>query len=115
MADRFPDSIAETIGQFEVVSRSPTDGGTEQVDVPRRTGVLRFQDNSVELEVSPGFNPVVSWTQRGPGSWAGRPPEERITDGAVVLGAVARQPGEVAINRWRQGALVKLIRCATRA
>jgi hypothetical protein len=60
MADRFPDQVAETIGQFQVVSRSPTDGRTEQVDVPRRTGVLRFQDNAVELEVSPGFNPVVS-------------------------------------------------------
>jgi len=97
MADRFPDQVAETIGQFQVVSRSPTDGRTEQVDMPRRTGVLRFHDNSVELEVSPGFNPVVSWARRGPGSWAGEPPEERITDGAVVLGAVARQPGEVSL------------------
>jgi hypothetical protein len=97
MADRFPDQVAETIGQFQVVSRSPTEGGTRQVDLPRRTGVLRFQDNAVELEVSPAFNPVVSWTQRGPGSWAGGPPEERFTDGAVVLGAVARQPGKVSL------------------
>lgn len=97
MGDRFPDQVAETIGQFQVVSRPPADGTTEQVDVPQRTGVLRFRDNAVELEVSPGFNPVVSWTRRGPGSWAGGPPEERITDGAVVLGAVARQPGEVSL------------------
>ncbi|WP_133147316.1 HEPN domain-containing protein [Mycolicibacterium novocastrense] len=97
MADRFPDQVAETIGQFQVVSRPPADGTTEQVDVPQRTGVLRFRDNAVELEVSPGFNPVVSWTRRGPGSWAGGPPEERITDGAVVLGAIARQPGEVSL------------------
>ncbi|MGD1239271.1 HEPN domain-containing protein [Mycobacterium seoulense] len=97
MADRFPDEVAETIGQFQVVSRTPIDSGTEQVDVPRRTGVLRLKDNAVELEVSPGFNPVVSWTRRGPGSWAGEPPEERITDGAVVLGAVSRRPGEVSL------------------
>lgn len=97
MANRFPDQIAETIGQFQLVAGSSNDGRAEQADLPRRTGVLRFQDNSVELEVSPGFNPVVPWPQRGAGSWAGGPLTERITDGAVVLGAVARQPGDVSL------------------
>jgi hypothetical protein len=97
MPDRFPDQIAETIGQFEVVPRPSPDGEAEHADAPRRTGVLRLNDNRVQLEVSPGFNPMVSWTQRGPGSWAGSPPEERITDDAVVLGAIARQPGEVSL------------------
>jgi hypothetical protein len=97
MADRFPEQIAETIGQFELVRRSSSDGGAEHADVPRRTGVLRLKDNRVQLEVSPGFNPMVFWTQQGPGSWAGRPPKERITDDAVVIGAIARQPGEVSL------------------
>lgn len=97
MAGRFPEQIAETIGLFKLVPRSTSDGQAEHVDVPRRTGILRLSDNRVQLEVSPGFNPTVSWTQRGPGSWAGSPPEERITDDAVVIGAIARQPGEVSL------------------
>lgn len=97
MAGRFPDQVTETIGQFQVVPLSSTDGAADPVDMPRRTGVLRYQDRAVELEVSPGFNPLVAWTQRGPGSWAGRPPEKRVTDGAVVLGAVASRPGEVSL------------------
>lgn len=97
MVDRFPEQIAETIGLSELVPRSSSDAGAEHVDAPRRTGVLRLKDNGVQLEVSPGFNPMVSWTQRGPGSWAGSPPEERITDDAAVIGAIARQPGEVSL------------------
>jgi hypothetical protein len=97
MADRFPDQTAETIGQFQVVSNSLAASGAEEADLLRRTGVLRFQDNAVELEVSPAFNPVVSWTKTGPGSYAGKPPEDGITDDAVVLGAIARQPGEVSL------------------
>ena len=97
MVDRFPEQVAETIGLFELVPRSSSDGEAEKIDVPRRTGVLRLKDNRVQLEVSPGFNPMVSWTQRWAGSWAGRPPDERITDDGVVIGAIARQPGEVSL------------------
>lgn len=64
MADRFPGQISETIGQFRVVLR---DGSAEDLDAQQRTGVLRFRDKAIELEVSPAFTPVVSWTQRRPG------------------------------------------------
>lgn len=97
MPDCFPDQIVETIGQFDIVPGSFADGEAEHAGALRRTGVLRLNDNRVQLEVSPGFNSMVSWKQRGPGLRAGSPPAERITDGAVVLGAIARRPGQVSL------------------
>ncbi|SIG32066.1 HEPN domain-containing protein [Mycobacteroides abscessus] len=94
MAERFPEQTAETIGQFQVVSKA---SAAETTATPPRTGVLRFRDNRVELEVSPSFNPIVEWTRRGPGSFAGSPPQHRVTDDAVVLGATAIKPGEVSL------------------
>ncbi|MDO2981397.1 MULTISPECIES: HEPN domain-containing protein [Mycobacteriaceae] len=94
MADRFPDQTAETIGQFQVVSKA---SDAETTQTPLRTGVLRFRDNRIELEVSPSFNPMVEWTRRGPGSFAGGPPQERVTDDGVVVGATAIRPGEVSL------------------
>lgn len=94
MADPFPEQTPETIGQFQVVSKAEAAAASAP---PRRTGVLRFRDNRVELEVSPSFNPIVEWTQRGPGSFAGRLPRQRVTDDAVVVGATAIQPGEVSL------------------
>jgi len=91
MADRFPNQTPETIGQFGVVS-SPRGDVAQQ-----RTGVLRFRDNVVELEVSPGFSSVVSWTKTGPGTHDGRPSDDRVPDDSVVLGVIAGQPGEVTL------------------
>ena len=93
MADRFPEQTAETIGQFQVVPKA----ATETAATPPRTGVLRFRDNRVELEVSPSFNQMVEWTSRGAGSFAGRSPRQRVTDAAVVLGATAMSSGEVSL------------------
>ncbi|MDZ4232573.1 MAG: hypothetical protein U1C73_02160 [Dietzia sp.] len=94
MADRFPEQTPETIGQFQV---APKASAAKTTATPPRTGVLRFRDNRVELEVSPSFNPIVEWTQRAPGSFAGSPPQQRVTDDAVVLGATAISPGEVSL------------------
>ncbi|MGV0838072.1 HEPN domain-containing protein [Mycolicibacterium thermoresistibile] len=94
MTDRFPEQTPETIGQFQVVFKA---AAAETTATPPRTGVLRFRDSRVELEVSPSFNPIVEWTQRGPGSFAGSPPQQRVTDDAVVLGATAINPGEVSL------------------
>lgn len=94
MADKFPGEISEPIGQFRVVPRG---GSAEDPDVQQRTGVLRFRDKAIELEVSPAFTPVVSWTERRPGMYAGSPPQGRITDDAVLLGVVASNPGEVSL------------------
>ncbi|ULP48050.1 HEPN domain-containing protein [Mycolicibacter virginiensis] len=106
MADRFPDHTAETIGQFQVVSTSLSTSEAEETGSIRRTGILRFGDKTVELEVSPGFNPMISWTQTGPGSHTGTSPKRRITDDAVVLGAIAHQPARVSLwglrSRTRQ-------------
>lgn len=60
MADRFPEQTPETIGQFQVVPKASL---TETTATPPRTGVLRFRDNRVELEVSPSFNPMVEWRE----------------------------------------------------
>lgn len=94
MADEFSGEISEAIGQFRVVRRG---GSAEDPDVQQRTGVLRFCDNAIELEVSPAFTPVVAWTERRPGTYAGSPPRGRITDDAVLLGVVATNPGEVSL------------------
>lgn len=94
MADQFPGQMSETIGQFRVV---PTGGSAGDPEVQKRTGVLRFRDNAIEVEVSPAFTPTVTWTEPHPGTYAGSPPQRRITDDAVILGLVASNPGEVSL------------------
>lgn len=44
--DKFPDPMAESIGQFQVVDS----GG--KFHSPRRTGVLRFSENRASLDLS---------------------------------------------------------------
>ena len=88
--DKFPDPMAESIGQFQVV-----DAGGE-FHSPRRTGVLRFSENRASLEVSPGFTPSVKWTEQPNGGWVGSPNDSEPARFSV-LGSLAVNPSAVTL------------------
>lgn len=88
--EKFPDPTAESIGQFQVVD---SDGEGQS---PQRTGVLRFSENRVSLEISPGFTPTVKWTERPSGGWVGSHNDSEPAR-FVVLGSLAVTPSAVTL------------------
>ncbi|WP_147290714.1 HEPN domain-containing protein [Rhodococcus gordoniae] len=88
--EKFPDPTSESIGQFQVVDSN----GKGQS--PQRTGVLRFSDNRVTLEVSPGFTPTVRWSQQPSGGWVGSNNDSEPARFAV-LGSLAVNPSAVTL------------------
>ncbi|KXO99404.1 Uncharacterised protein (plasmid) [Tsukamurella tyrosinosolvens] len=96
MADQFPTTDSESIGQFVVVPKLP-DGTDPDKSQVVRTGVLRYRPGRVELEVSPSFNPMTKWTESTPGRFTGTSNDELITDEAVILGTVVSSPQGVSL------------------
>ena len=88
--EKFPDPTTESIGQFQVVDP----GGSAQS--PQRTGVLRFSENRVTLETSPGFTPTVKWTEQPSGGWVGSHNDSEPSR-FVVLGSLAVNPSAVTL------------------
>lgn len=88
--EKFPDTTAESIGQFQVVS---SDGDGQS---PQRTGVLRFGKNRTTLEISPGFTPTVKWTEQPSGGWVGSPNDSEPARFSV-LGSLAVNPSAVTL------------------
>ncbi|MBJ7291120.1 HEPN domain-containing protein [Williamsia sp.] len=88
--ERFPDPTTESIGQFQRV-----DAAGDALS-PVRTGILRFTDDRVALEVSPGFTPLIEWVEQPDGNgMVGNPADEPAE--SVVLGSLAVNPNEVTL------------------
>lgn len=90
MIQRFPDTDRESLGQFDLFIPGSTDPG------PTRTGLLRYREEEIKLEVSPSFTPAIQWEQHGDNTWTGKSTDSEPHD-VVVLGSLSVNPGEVSL------------------
>lgn len=92
MAEKFPRDINESIGQFQLVESD------ESPVSDLRTGTLRLEGKTADLEVSPEMTPSIHWEQREDGSWVGHSSESEQAD-FTVIGTLSHSPSEVSL--WR--------------